>query len=151
MFWHYLSIVALSSIKFMFAPIYGKVAGLNFAETYISLMVGGLITSLVFYKFTYRLLNRAARKRQERRKNALDMGFEYFEPKKFTRTNKLIVNTRRRFGFFVCTFFFPFFLSVPVGTIIATKFYGKKPLFYPLVAAGLAFNGFIGTAIIYLL
>jgi hypothetical protein len=79
------------------------------------------------------------------------MGFEYFEPKKFTRTNKIVVRTRRRFGYFVCAFFFPFFLSVPIGTIIATKFYGKRTLFFPIVIAGLVINGFIGTVIIYLI
>jgi len=151
MIWHYLSLVALSSIKFMFAPVYGKVAELSFLETYLSVLTGGLLTSFIFFKLTYKLLARAAQKRKSRRENALAMGFEYFEPKKFTRTNKIVVRTRRRFGYFVCAFFFPFFLSVPIGTIIATKFYGKRTLFFPIVIAGLVINGFIGTVIIYLI
>ena len=142
---------ALAMVKFMFAPLYGKGVGLNFLETYLSLIAGGLIASFVFFKLTYRLLERAKQKRISRRQQALKMGFEYFEGKKFTRTNKLVVRMRRRFGFFVCSFFFPFFLSVPVGTIIATKFFGNKPLFFPVVVLGLTVNGIITTALVFLL
>jgi hypothetical protein len=151
MVYHYFILAALASVKFMFAPIYGKAIGLSFVETYVSLVCGGIFTSFIFFKLTYKLLKRAAEKRRVRRYNALAMGFEYFEPKKFTRTNKIIVKTRRKFGFFVCTFFFPFFFSVPVGTIIATKFYGKNPMFFPVIIAGLATNGLIGTLLTFLL
>jgi hypothetical protein len=151
MIYHYFILATLASVKFMFAPIYGKAIGLSFVETYVSLVCGGIITSFIFFKLTYKLLKRAADKRRMRRTNAIAMGFEYFEPKKFTRTNKIIVKTRRRFGFFVCAFFFPFILSVPVGTIIATKFYGKKTMFFPIVIAGLATNGLIGTLLTFLL
>jgi hypothetical protein len=148
---HYFILASLASIKFMFAPVYGKAIGLSFLETYISLVCGGVIASFIFFKLTYKLLKRNADKRRMRRANALAMGFEYFEPKKFTRTNKLVVKTRRKFGFFVCAFFFPFFLSVPVGTIISTKFYGKKALYFPIVIAGLAINGLIASIITYLI
>ena len=151
MIWHYFILAALSSVKFMFAPVYGKAMGLTFLETYLSLVGGGILASFIFFKFTYKLLERSAQKKRMRRSNALAMGFEYFEPKKFTRTNKLIVRTRRRFGFFVCTFFFPFFLSVPVGTIIATKFYGKQNMFFPIIIAGLVINGLIASIITYLI
>jgi hypothetical protein len=151
MIWHYFILAALSSVKFMFAPVYGKAMGLTFLETYLSLVGGGILASFIFFKFTYKLLERSAQKKRMRRANALAMGFEYFEPKKFTRTNKLIVKTRRRFGFFVCTFFFPFFLSVPVGTIIATKFYGKQNMFFPIIIAGLVINGLIASIITYLI
>lgn len=151
MYWHYLAMMALATVKFMFAPLYGKGVGLNLLETYLSLLAGGIIASFVFFKLTYRILERAKKKRFNQRKHALSMGFEYFEPKKFTRTNKFVVKMRRRFGFFVCSFFFPFFLSVPLGTIIATKFFGTKPLFYPVVLIGLAVNGLIATALVFLL
>ena len=148
---HYLVMAALATVKFMFAPLYGKGMGLNFLETYLSLVIGGWVASFVFFKLTFKLLENAKKKRQQRRQDALNSGFEYFEPKKFTRTNKFVVRTRRRFGFFVCSFFFPFFLSVPVGTIISTKFFGSHAMFYPIVALGLAVNGLIVTSILYLL
>jgi hypothetical protein len=150
MIWKYLSVAALAAVKYMLVPIYGKSAiHLSFWETYLSMLIGGVLASFLFFKFTYRLLERSRNKRKMRREQALAMGFEYFEPKKFTRTNKLVVQVRRRLGFFACTFFFPFFLSVPVGTIIATKFYGKNVFFFPLVALGLAVNGLISTIIVY--
>lgn len=151
MVWHYLAMAALATVKFMFAPLYGKGVGLTFFETYISLISGGILTAFIFFKFTHKLLERSKKKRFQRRKDALDMGFEYFEPKKFTRTNKLVVRTRRRFGFFVCSFFFPFLLSVPLGTIIATKFFGSRTLFFPIVALGLSFNGLLATILVYLI
>jgi hypothetical protein len=151
MFWHYIAMASLATFKYMFAPLYGKGVGLNFFETYISLVCGGVFSSFIFFKFTHRLIERANRKRIERRRRALQMGFEYFEPKKFTFTNKLVVKTRRKFGFFVCAFFFPFFLSVPVGTIIATKFFGNHPMFFPVVILGLCVNGLVATSLVYLL
>jgi len=151
MFWHYLILATTACIKFMFAPLYGKAVGLNFFETYFSLLSGGLLAAFIFYKLTYRILERNRQKKIQKRVLAMDMGFEYFEPKKFTRTNKFIVKTRRKFGFFICAFFFPFFLSVPLGTIVSTKFYGKKPMFLPVVVLGLLVNGFIITSLVYLL
>ena len=151
MIWHYFILAALSMVKFMFAPAYGRAVGLSFLETYISLMSGGVLAAFIFYKFTYTLLKRNADKRRAKREQALALGFEYFEPRKFTRTNKTIVKTRRKFGFFVCAFFFPFFLSVPVGTIVATKFYGKHRLFFPILLLGLATNGLIASIITYLI
>jgi ABC-type antimicrobial peptide transport system permease subunit len=143
--------MALAAVKFMFAPLYGKGVGLSFLETYLSLIAGGVLASFIFFKLTNKLLARAKQKRFNRRQQALSMEFEYFEPKKFTRTNKLVVKMRRRFGFFFCSFFFPFFLSVPIGTIIATKFFGTKPLFYLVVVLGLVVNGLIATSLVYLL
>lgn len=148
---HYFGMAALATVKFMFAPIYGKGVGLNFFETYLSLVVGGILASFIFYKLTYKLLERTKLKRFKKRQQALEMGFEYFEPKKFTRTNKLVVKTRRRFGFFVCCFFFPFILSVPVGTIIATKFFGNHNYFFPVICLGLGINGLIATSLVYLI
>lgn len=134
----------------MLVPVYGKaVVHLSFWETYLSMVIGGVLAAFLFFKFTYRLLERSRNKRFMRREQALALGFEYFEPKKFTRINKWVVRVRRKFGFFACVFFFPFFLSVPVGTLIATKFYGKKTFFFPLIAIGLAINGLISTCIVY--
>lgn len=152
MIWKYLTVAALASVKYMFVPFYGMaVVQLSFWETYLSMLIGGVLAAFLFFKFTYRLLERNRNKRFMRREKALAMGFEYFEPRRFTRTNKWVVRVRRKFGFFVCVFFFPFLLSVPVGTLIATKFYGKKTFFFPLVVIGLAINGLISTFIVYVI
>jgi len=142
---------ALATVKFMFAPLYGKGVGLSFIETYFSLLIGGVVASFIFNKLTNRLLENTKQKRKMKRIHAMSQGFTYFEPKKFTRTNKFVVRTRRKFGFFICSFFFPFFLSVPVGTIIATKFFGSNRLFFSTVILGLAVNGFIVTSLVYIL
>jgi hypothetical protein len=73
------------------------------------------------------------------------------EPKrKFTRMNKLIVRMKKSIGIIGISFWAPLFLSIPGGSIIAAKFYGKNPMTFPLIVVGIFFNGLIITSITYL-
>jgi len=142
--------IALATFKFMIAPVYGRGIGLSFWESYITLEIGGIGTALIFFFGSNRLMERAKAKKELKRKLALEKNLRYEEPKKFTWLNKRIVLVRRNLGFFACSFFFPFFLSVPLGTIVATKFYGKHKLFLLVVFLGLLTNGLVANTIIYL-
>ena len=78
-------------------------------------------------------------------------GVEIKKRKIFTKTNKTLIKVKHSLGIFGVSFLAPLFLSIPVGTIIVAKFYGKHKLSYPLIIIGILVNGIITTGISYLI
>ena len=146
---HYVALGGLATFKFMFAPIYGRTVGLTFLETYLVTLIGAAGTAVFFYLLAGYFMKRTAHKRLIKRLNAVYHNEVYVEPKRFTFVNKLIVRVKRSIGIYGITFYAPFFLSVPIGTIIATKFYGKNPKTLPFILLGLSKNALITTTIVY--
>ena len=73
-----------------------------------------------------------------------------FKPK-FTKTNKFIVFCKRKFGMYVICFWAPFFLSVPLGSIVVAKFYGKLRPTFLYISLGMAINAGITTFLAYVI
>ena len=64
--------------------------------------------------------------------------------------NKGIISMKRSIGIIGIAFWAPFFLSIPLGSIITAKFYGHKKNTFLLIIAGIFLNGLITTGITYL-
>ncbi len=146
---HYITLAGLSTFKFMFAPIYGRGVGLTFLETYIVTYLGAAGTAVFFYFLAGFFMRRAAEKRTKKRLEAIYNNEVFVDPRKFTFVNKMVVRVKRTIGIYGISFYAPFFLSVPIGTIITTKFYGRNPKTLPLILLGLAKNALITTSIVY--
>jgi hypothetical protein len=140
----------LSTFKFMFAPFTGSGLGLPFWETYIASVAGGTFGSALFYFASEFFISYAHRKRAEKERVASEQGIELKKKKKFSRTNRLIIKLKHKLGIYGLCFWGPFFLSVPVGSIIVAKFYGKLKKTFPLIILGMAINAFITSALAYL-
>jgi hypothetical protein len=69
--------------------------------------------------------------------------------KVFTFGNKLIIRIKKTFGIYGVCMWVPLFLSIPVGSIVAAKFYGKDKRAFPLVILGVLVNGLILTTLAY--
>jgi hypothetical protein len=145
----YVLFFGLSTIKFMFTPFGGPSAHLTFVETYISCVSGAIFSAAIFYFSSGYFMRRAQQKRADAIKAALALGIPVKPKKRFTRMNKLIVNIKRRFGIIGVSMYAPFFLSVPIGSIIAAKFYGKEKRTFPLIVFGMFFNGAITTGLAF--
>jgi hypothetical protein len=147
----YVTFFGLSMIKFMFTPFAGPTpaAGLTFAETYISCVSGAILSAAIFYFSSGFFMRRAQEKRAKALKAALALGVPVKPKRKFTRMNKLIVRIKRRFGIIGVSMYAPFFLSVPIGSIVAAKFYGKEKRTFPLIIFGMFFNGAITTGLAF--
>ena len=74
--------------------------------------------------------------------------FELKRKKVFTRTNKFIVRMKG-LGIIAICFYAPLFLSMPIGSIISAKFFGKDNRTFPLIVLGIGINGLITTGIAY--
>jgi hypothetical protein len=68
-----------------------------------------------------------------------------------TRTKKTSVRIKRRFGFYGITLFAPLLFSVPIGSFVAAKFYGKYQTTFLFMLIGLAGNAFLLTLLSYAL
>jgi hypothetical protein len=152
MFWAaYSTVFLLSTIKFMFAPFSGWALGLTFIETFFVCAIGGSISGAFFFYSAGAFMRRNQKKKNEARKKALQDGLPYIEKNKFTWMNKNVVKLKRTIGVYGICFWAPFFLSVPIGSIITAKFYGHLKKAYPLILFGMFLNSFIMTSLAYLI
>lgn len=146
----YLSLAGLSSIKFMFAPVAGRGFELTFLETYLSCITGAFITALIFFFGANFFMKRAHQKRVNKYLESIKNGTPLKHKKNFTRMNKAVVRVKRSIGIFGIAMWAPFFLSVPIGSIVTAKFFGKRKITFPIIVLGICFNGLVSTTITYL-
>jgi len=101
---------------------------------FMSAFLGGTLSSFVFYFSANYFLKKKKKK---------------VGAKIHTKMNKLIVKLKRNAGKIGVCFWAPFFLSIPVGSIITAKFYGKHKSTFLLVLLGMALNALIMTTLAY--
>jgi len=147
----YIGFFGFSMIKFLFTPFGGPKAGLSFIETYVVCVAGALLSAAIFYFSSEFFLIRAHKKRKELIQKSIETGIPLKQKKKFTKTNKLIVRIKHKLGIIGVAFYAPLFLSIPIGTIITAKFYGKEKRTFPLIILGIFVNGIITTGSAFLI
>lgn len=145
----YAAFLLLSMVKFLFTPFGGPAAGLSYFETYLSCTIGALLSSTIFYFLAEYFLRKSLENKIKLIKKAEATGKEIKHKKKFTPTNKKIIRLKKSLGVFGITFLGPLLLSIPVGTIIVAKFFGKQRFTYPLLLLSILINGLITTGIAY--
>lgn len=141
----------ISMAKFMFAPFGGIPAHLTFLETYLSCVSGAIVSAAIFYFSSEYFLHRARRKREQLAED-IALGRTVSKKKKrrnFTFVNKMIVRLKKRLGIYGTAFFVPLFLSIPIGSIITAKFFGKDKRTFPLIIIGIFLNGAFLTGLHY--
>lgn len=140
------SIFLLSTVKFLLTPFTGIGLGVSFKDTYLSCTAGALLSAAIFYFSTEFLMIRTHKKKKLLIEQAKEKGIELKRKKVFTRTNKFIVRMKG-LGIIAICFYAPLFLSIPIGSIISAKFFGKDNRTFPLIVLGIGINGLITTGI----
>ncbi|MFZ5551488.1 MAG: hypothetical protein ACOZCO_00125 [Bacteroidota bacterium] len=115
-----------ASIKFLFAPSIG-LHGFEFPlwETILICSAGGVTGVTVFYLFADFLMDRSRKKKQEQEKRMKEAGT--FVPAKFHSARKRrIIRIKQRFGLFGIAAVTPCIISIPIGSVIAARFYKNK-------------------------
>ena len=148
--WGVISLFGVSTFKFSFAPFGGKIAGLTFIETYVSCCSGAIVSAAIFYFLSNYFIKKSIQKNAKIRQDFLDQGLPIPIKKRFTRMNKGVIRMKRSIGIIGIAFWAPFFLSIPLGSIITAKFYGHNKNTFLLIIAGVFLNGLITTGISYL-
>ncbi len=147
----YSTLFTLATFKFMFAAFPGPHFNISFIETYVSIVCGGTVSAAFFYFTSDFFMLRASKKRKEKIAKLIQEGKEVPFKRKFTRTNKFIVFCKQKFGMYVICFWAPFFLSVPVGSIVVAKFYGKLSFTFLYITIGMLINASITTFLAYVI
>lgn len=143
-FWEIFGIVLLSSVKFLFAPSIAVGAGFGYFKTIIITFSGGCMGILFFYFLGGWIMN----KLKERKK--LKGKVEIRKKKIFTKTNKLIVRIKSKYGLIGLSLITPGIISIPVGSILAAKYFRKDPKTLSFLIISLLFWAFALTSISYL-
>lgn len=139
----------IATVKFMFSTFGGPAFGLAFYETFLAAFAGGSISAAFFYFASDKFMEYTHNKKMAKEKELLTKGVLVPHKKKFTKTNRIIIGMKMKLGIYGICFWVPFFFSVPLGSIIVAKFYGKQSQTYPLIVLGMAINAAITTFITY--
>jgi len=145
------SVFIFATVKFMFAPFSGSAMGLPYWETYIASVAGGSFSATIFYFFSEAIIKYTHKRKVRKNEQLLKEGKPVKKKKIFTKTNRTIIRVKQSLGIFGICFFGPLFLSAPIGSIIAAKFYGKLKKTYPLIILGMFVNAVATTAMAYLI
>ena len=143
------SVFFLATFKFMLSPFAGPHLGLPYYETYFVAFIGGSFSAAIFYFASDYFMELAHKRKIEKERLLLEKGSFIPLKKKFTKTNRFVIRLKMKFGKYGICFFVPFLFSVPIGSIIVAKFYGKLKETYPLIVLGMALNAAITTFLAY--
>ncbi len=140
-----LSVFFLSSVKFMWAPGTALVSGFSFADTILITSSGG-ITGISFFYF----FGRWAVEKMEHIKSRTRKSDLVRPPRKvFNRRTRNIVKFKLSFGLIGLVLVTPAILSIPIGCVVAAKFYRHNRLTYPLLVLSTIFWSFLITSIVF--
>jgi hypothetical protein len=143
------SVFFVATIKFLFSPFAGIPLGLDFVTTYLAAISGASLSSLFFYFGAELIMANSRKKRLQKENEAILKGIPLKQKKKFTRGNKMTIKLKRSFGKIGLCFLAPSLLSIPLGTIIVAKFYGKEKDTFLWVFIGILISGAITTSLAY--
>lgn len=145
-FW---TIFFIATFKFFFSTVPGPSLGMTFFETALAAFSGGSVSALLCYFASDGLLLWWNKRKHQKDQAIIAAGGTPKVKRKFNRTNRLIVKLKMKFGQVGICFYAPFFFSVPIGSIVAAKFYGKRWQTFPLILLGLAFNASLTSIFVY--
>ncbi len=150
-----MNVFLLATVKYFYTPIYAFIIGLDFFETIVTLIAGGIFGFFVFYylsnmlilsarilkpsviKYTPEgILNRMRiwkQKRAIKRKNR----------KKFSKRNKMIVKARSNYGMWGICLLTPVLLSIPLGAFLLRKYYHHRKGAIPIMVFAIILEGTI--------
>ncbi len=96
--------------------------GFSFFKTVVVTCTGGFTGVLIFVNLSNKLVPKMAawREKRDQKKN--------IKRKVFTRTNKIIVKVKRRFGLPGIAFLTPLLLSIPIGCFVAVRYFHSRQI-----------------------
>lgn len=116
-----LTVVFTAMVKFLFAGLVSYGMGHGFAETLLYMAIGATLGMLLFYSTGKKLLEWFRLRYMRRYKERMLKGLP---PKPvFTRTNRLIVRVKQRYGIIGLAAFAPPTLSIPITALLAAKYF----------------------------
>lgn len=137
-------VILLASVKYFFTLPYAMIIGLNYQQSVISLLIGGIGGFLFFYYLSKRILNwvdllkpgvcRFIPKAVKARYQIFCDSLTVNKPKKvFSKKSRFLAKIKTTYGFWGIIITTPFILTIPVGAFLANKYYSKRRRTVPLM------------------
>lgn len=137
-----LFMLLISSTKFFFAPTTAFVSGYSYLETIGLTISGGFLGVLIFFYFGELL-------------KKIFKNFRFFKKRKekrtFTKRNKRILRIRNKYGLIGLSLLTPILFSIPLGSLLAARFFDHDRRTIPFLLASVILWSFILTTITFLL
>jgi hypothetical protein len=119
----------IASVKFLLAPFEAERHGMSFWESFLYTTGGGTMGIFVFY-YAGSIISRWWTKNVARIKSFFTRrpitDFTGENKRVMTRTNKIIVRVKNKFGLAGVAFVTPCLISIPIGTLVAVTIYRKR-------------------------
>lgn len=121
--WEILSVFFLCTIKFFFGGVpLALTYNFSYFESIVITTLGGFTGVVIFVYSSDKLIaffkNRAKLKREKNPNLPVK--------KKFSRTNKIIVKVKNRFGILGFSLIVPFLIPIPLGCFLAVRYFNDK-------------------------
>ncbi len=122
-----LGLFLLSSVKFLFAPASSIALGYDLPKTIIITFCGGSFGTTIFYFLGSAIASWWAKHKKKPKK----------KKKIFTNTNRKIVFIKNKYGLIGLCLITPGIISIPVGSILAAKYFRHDKRTFPFLIASL--------------
>jgi dipeptide/tripeptide permease len=116
--WEVIVVFLTSTIKFLPAPFAAAGLGMSYWQAFFLVGLGGTIGVSLFYILAKTLFTKKKKKSTK---------------KIFTKFNRSIIKVKQRFGLVGIVLITPPLISIPVGSIIAVKFYKHRKDVLPML------------------
>lgn len=130
--------ILFSSVKFLFAPTFVYSAGYTYSETIMITMIGGAIGVLLFFYGGRAFFDWFAKTFSSKKST---------NKKVVTKKNRLIVKIKNKYGVIGIAAVSPCLISIPIGAILASKYYRHDKRAIPTFMASVVFWSFTLTTI----
>ena len=131
-----IGLIIFSGLKFFFAPSTVYLSGYSFFETIVITTTGGILAVLVFFYFGEVLKIIFSSKRKKKK-----------EKKKFTKSNRRFIKIKTKYGLIGLAILTPCFFSVPLGSLLAARYFDEDKRTLPFLFASVILWSFILTSI----
>lgn len=139
-FFQLIGFMLIAGTKFLYAPTALYIAGYTFIESVIVTTIGGAVGVFVFYKLGA-LISRWWSNRFPPK----------VDKKKFTKKNRVFINFRNKYGLYGLAFVTPCIISIPIGCLLAAKYYHTDKKMIPLLLVSVVFWALALSSITYLI
>lgn len=147
-----IQVLLASALKFVVAPLLAKQLGFYYFEAIILTTAGGIAGAMFFFYAStavFRFLRYVYRKIRERMRAQNSVPVRVKTKKVFTRRNKFIVKLRGKYGMFGIIALTPPLFSIPLGSILANKYYNKNSKILLYLSISVALWSWIFTSVFY--
>jgi hypothetical protein len=145
-----LALVALSSVKHFWTVPIVVVAGYSYWETIFINNIGGLAGFFIFYYIgELKIVKHYFGLLMLRIFKVLGFNRKSKEKKKFTRRNRFIVAVKGKYGLIGLSFLTPVLLSIPLGSLLAARYYDEDRRTIPFMILSILFWSFSFTSVLF--